>query len=299
MCGRTASFNTCAISAARSSLSAEIMPLQPVGTRAALLETMSPLASSPPRPTTHWMLLADGSGSMAEASASGASKWRVATDALTKLLPRLPPEDLASVGSFAEKLDWWSFGKSVRETQTLNLPPLGSNPHGPTNLEPILDTLAEGAEPALPKQLLVLTDADVDIRDPGGLSDALRRKNIHLHVLAIEEGTGLAVLQKIVDATGGTLVEQLDPHLWATSVSELMRSVSPNLLHREPMEITFLGPLAGQPNHRAPLWNRTWLKESAEVLARTQLIPSTLRRRRCGNSGRGKSLRPRSMPALM
>jgi hypothetical protein len=177
------------------------------------------------------------------------------------------------VGSFSENLNWWSFGKSVRETETLALPPASAAPHGPTNLEAVLNEIAQSAEPALPKQLLVLTDADVDIRDPDALSGALHHKNIHLHVLAIEEGTGLSVLRKIVDATGGTLVEQLDPARWADSVAELMRSASPNLLHREPMVIAFVGPLAQLPGLTAPIWNRTWLKESAVELARNSTDP--------------------------
>ena len=37
------------------------------------LESLSPLASTPPRPTTHWMLLADGSGSMGSAAPAGAA----------------------------------------------------------------------------------------------------------------------------------------------------------------------------------------------------------------------------------
>ncbi len=233
------------------------------------LETLSPLASTPPEPTTHWMLLADGSGSMAEAAVpGGATKWRLATDALVKLLPTLPPDDVASVGSFAESLDWWSTGKSVRRTVGLSLPPPNVGPHGPTNLEHVLSDIAESADAGLPRQLLVLTDANVQIDDPAKLAARIRSKNIHLHVLAIEEGTGLAALKTIVDATRGSLQRQLDPQRWAASVSELMRPTAPNLLQQNPMPVEFLGRLAGAAAVQVAPWNRTWLKQSAELLAR-------------------------------
>ncbi len=43
-----------------------------------LLESLSPLSSFPPAPTTHWILLADSSGSMsADAAGTGLTQWEI------------------------------------------------------------------------------------------------------------------------------------------------------------------------------------------------------------------------------
>ena len=176
------------------------------------LESLSPLASTPPEPTTHWMLLADSSGSMggAASGSAGPALWQYAADAVLRVLPRLPPDDLASVGNFSEKVNWWSAGRSVRDTLPLSLPPPGVWPNGPTNLRPALEAIAAAAEPALPKQLLLLTDADAEMGDAASLIAALKAKNIRLHLLALGEGRGLPVLRRIVAETSGRLVEQAE-----------------------------------------------------------------------------------------
>jgi Ca-activated chloride channel family protein len=230
------------------------------------LEALSPLASTPPEPTTHWMLVADSSGSMAQAE-GGASRWHYAAEALVRLIPRLPPDDVLSVGNFSEKLAWWSAGKSVKQTAGLPLPPAGAGPHGPTNLDQVLKEIAESSEPALPKQLLLMTDADAQIDDPAGLALALKKKNIHLHLLAIGEGSGLPALRIIIGATGGTIVSQLDPQKWTDAIQKLMRAASPKLLGRSPLPIHFLGDLASLQPMTASPWNRTWLKSTAIPLA--------------------------------
>ncbi|MDB5356701.1 MAG: hypothetical protein JWN24_3154 [Phycisphaerales bacterium] len=231
-----------------------------------VLEAMSPLASTPPEPTTHWMLVADSSGSMAQAE-GGASRWHFAADSLVKLIPHLPPDDLLSVGSFSEKLTWWSSGKSVKETARLPLPPPDVGPHGPTNLEQVLREIAENSDAALPKQLLLLTDGDARIDDPAGLALALKKKKIHLHLLAIGEGSGLPALRIIIGATGGTFISQLDPQKWTDGIQKLMRAASPKLLGQNPLPIYFIGDLSSIPSRTVSPWNRTWLRGTATPLA--------------------------------
>lgn len=230
-----------------------------------LLESMSPLASTPPAPMTQWILLTDGSGSMAAAERA-VSRWQYATDAVVKVIDRLPPDDLLSVGSFAESLNWWSSGKSVRQTSALALPPSNAFPHGPTNLEPVLRNLAESQSGDLPAQLLLLTDADVRISDPGALATALKQKKIRMHLLAIGNGSGLPELQALVSGTGGTLLRQFDPTRWAASVQDLLRAASPDLLVRQPAMIRWTGNPQAVPL-QVTVWNRTWLKSRATLIA--------------------------------
>ena len=237
------------------------------------LEAISPLASSPPRPTEHWMLLADASGSMnAPASgASGPTRWELTSNAIVQLLPELPADDIVSVGRFSDDLQWWVAARSVRETlaQAGSLPPPGTSPHGATNLEAALIAIAEAAEPAIPKQLLLITDADAELDRPDALAAALAKKNIHLHLLAIEEGKALPALRQIIQATGGTLVLELHPKEWRQAAQELLRGTLPNRLPDEPVTVRFFAELAALPPHSVLPWNRTWLKPDATQLAAT------------------------------
>lgn len=230
------------------------------------LDALSPLASTPPRPTTHWLLLADGSGSMAQRG-GGQSLWQRATDAMLRLVPQLPPDDVVSIGSFSDQLSWWTQDRGAKEMAALALPPAGIGPHGPTNLEAALTAIAQKATGDLPRQLLLLTDADAQIDDPLSLGRALHERNIHLHVLASGEGSGLPALQIIISASGGTLVRQFDPAKWAAAFQTLERAAAPARLKNQPIHARFTGDLAGMGERDLSPWNRTWIKTGAASLA--------------------------------
>jgi hypothetical protein len=149
----------------------------------------------------------------------------------------------------------------------MSLPPANITPHGPTNLEQSLLDIAKGLEEAGPKQLLLITDANAEIKNPPALEAALRKKNIHLHLLAIENGTALPVLRRIVRNTGGAVVKELDPQKWAQGVQQLMREASPKLLGSDPLAVHFEGELSTLPALQAMPWNRTWVKGSAAEVA--------------------------------
>jgi hypothetical protein len=242
-----------------------------------VLDAISPLASSPPQPTTHWILLVDGSGSMAADAAGGGTKWQAETRAVTRVLPALPPDDLVSLGSFAESLNWWSTGKSARDTAGLPLPPTDASPRGPTNLQPALRQVIDAADGSMPVQLLVMTDAETDLTDLTALAQAMSLKKIHLYVLAFGHGDALPALRSIASATGGSVIEQLDPRQWANSARQLMQSAMPDRLSQEKVEVRYTGELASLGNRIADLWDRTWLKPSATELAKSESSPMAAR----------------------
>jgi len=230
------------------------------------LESLSPLASTPPRPLEHWIILADSSGSMATMEGDY-SRWQYITDSIAKLIPRLPPDDLLSVGSFAKDLNWWSQGKTVRQTLAIPLPPAGVFPHGPTNLQQALSALAQEPAGDVPRPLLLLTDADVQIDDLDALADQLKAHHVQLHLLAIGNGSGLATLLKIVRVTGGTSVSQFDPRKWVAGAQELLQSATPKLLENQPISVQFSGDFAAMGRKTVSPWNRTWLKSNATPVA--------------------------------
>src|SRR5205807_7012949 len=129
-----------------------------------------------------------------------------------------------ALGSFAEHVSWWSGGKSVRETTSIPLPPVGVAPHGPTNLQHALTEVTKTAEVGLPTQLLVLTDADVQIEHADALSAEMTAQGIHLHVLATGEGSGLGTLRRIATATGGSVTSTSSAANWSVSLREMSRA---------------------------------------------------------------------------
>ncbi|MDB5320667.1 MAG: hypothetical protein JWN40_2298, partial [Phycisphaerales bacterium] len=230
------------------------------------LEALSPLASSPPTPGVHWMLLADSSGSMSE-GVGETTRWQIAASAIARLIPNLPPADPVSVGSFAAELTWWSDGKAARETAGMALPPAGVAPNGPTNLAAALERIAREADGGLAGELLVVSDADTTIDHPDELAQRLKAKRIRLHLLAIGDGRGLEMLRAMTVATGGTLRRELDPRKWAGEVRRLLAAAWPERLIASAVKVQYEGDLAPLSGREVGPWNRTWLKKGASELA--------------------------------
>ncbi|HEX2973338.1 MAG TPA: VWA domain-containing protein [Tepidisphaeraceae bacterium] len=232
-----------------------------------LLETLSPLSSTPPTPTLHWIILGDSSGSMAVNSGSS-SRWDQVTHAMLELLPHLPPEDPVSIGSFAENLRWWSTGKSARETAALSLPPADVRPNGPTNLEEALLRIIASSDASMPTELLLLTDADAQITKLESLRQGLIDKKIRLDLLALRgDGQALRQLEELTRATGGQSLRELTPGKWTDAVQKLYAQVAPDRLQSQAATVQYAPPLSHLPARSVSPWNRTWLKKNATALA--------------------------------
>jgi Ca-activated chloride channel family protein len=259
------------------------------GYQGTLLEAMSPLASNPPLPTMHWVLLADGSGSMSEA-VPGGTRWQYVTGAIAGALPLLPPDDVVSVGSFAESLQWWIEGKPAREAAATPLPPNGAFPHGPTNLQPALESIARSVDGKMPVQLLVLSDFDTQITGVADLAGLLNSKQMHLHLLAVGEGTALPALRQVAAATGGSVLTELDPARWSAAARELAHASGSKLLGHEPARVTFTDPAMQSSAQSTEVWNRVWLKPASSPLAEARVGGETIPMAAEWNAGEGRVL---------
>ena len=250
------------------------------------LEAISPLSSTPPPPTTHWVLLADSSGSMA-APAGGTTRFRMAADAVARVLPRLPPDDPVSAGSFARELRWWSRGTSARALSRIT-PPSDVAPHGPTNLQAALDAIVSGADGSSPTEVLLLSDADTKLDAPA-LAASMRSKRVRLHLLATAEIGPDNPVKKLVEVTGGTMLAQADPQRWAASLRDLLRAASPARLREEPLEVRFVGPLSILPSRNAQPSNQVWEKERITALATATSNDGSLTLGALWNLGAGRA----------
>jgi len=235
------------------------------------VESISPLASTPPEPARQWILLADASGSMAAPIAADSphiTRWRRAAEALVAILRHLPADEPVSVGCFARDLRFWSQARSAAQTASLQLPPDQIVPHGPTNLQLALESIASRLDGSLPTELLLITDADATIDDPDVLAAALDEKRLRVHLLATSDPSRSAV-PRLVAATGGTILSQANPHRWVEAAARLARQAMPDLLVRSPLSVQFTGELASLPIRTVNLSNRTWLRRDAIEVART------------------------------
>ena len=228
------------------------------------LETLSPLASDPPKPTTHWMLLVDSSGSMAQ-SVSGRSQLDAAVEAVTRLIPILPPKDPVTIGSFARDLSWWIEAQPAENVARLAIPPTSIGAGGPTNLEPVLEKIAS-RQNTLVTELLLLTDADTTIASSQGLGAKLKAAKIRVSLLALQNVSADNPVVQIVTATGGHWLSQDDPSHWIDSLRQLMHSQTRTRLENTQLALRF-APSLGLPERSIESWNHTWPKTGSTKLA--------------------------------
>jgi hypothetical protein len=200
-------------------------------------------------------------------AAGNQSRFQVAADAIVQAARSLPEHDLLSIGSFARELRWWSIGKTVKQTVALPLPPADVLPAGPTNLEAALKQVAASLPDSLSAELLLLTDAEANFADPPGIAAMLRQHRIRLDVLAIGDASANGALAQIIHQTGGQQVQRIDPAAWAAETKQMLRAASPDRMIRETIAVTFQNDLAALPPRTVSSANRTWLKDSATLLA--------------------------------
>jgi hypothetical protein len=239
------------------------------------LDQLNPLASFPPTATRRWILLADGSGSMAQTTSTGATRWQSATDAIVRILPTLPPADLVQVGQFSDTLHWWIDPQPAADAAKLPLPPAGDFPHGPTNLESSLQSIASQTEASYPTNLLLLSDCDAEFTYAPQLAIRLQEKNIHVYALAIGHGSAIDTVRQIAASTGGNIVEQLDPHNWTNSLRQLCQAALPPSFVKHSIGVLFLESLKSLSPEMAPYWNHVWVKPDADLWASTLSAPTS------------------------
>ncbi|HWP39942.1 MAG TPA: hypothetical protein VNL70_03370, partial [Tepidisphaeraceae bacterium] len=186
----------------------------------------------------------------------------------TAILRHLPADEPVSVGCFARDLRFWSQARPASQTAVLQLPTAQIVPHGPTNLQFALQSIATQLDGSLATQLLLITDADATIDNPDALAAALAEKNVRLHLLATSDPSRSAV-PGLVAGTGGTILSQPDPHQWIQAAIHLAKQAMPDLLVRSPLSVQFTAELASLPIRTVHLSNRTWLRRQAIELAWT------------------------------
>ncbi len=238
-----------------------------------VLDDLSPLTASPPTPVRHWILLTDASGSMAS-PAGPVSRFDTAVSAISSTLAHLPDNDRVSIGAFAADVQWWIEGERVEAAQHRPLPPVAVQPRGPTNLQAALDAISKQSD-QLPVELIILTDGQARLDDIAPLADHLRSARVRLWLLAISDGPAIDHLTKLASQTNGGLLSQSDPTVWSAQLQQLAhRAGSSPMIH---------WPISPQQLSDLPVsedvvenWNRTWLRDGAQLLAQANWNDQTI-----------------------
>ena len=235
------------------------------------LESLSPLSSDPPAPVTHWIVLVDSSGSMNETTGE-TTRWQAATMALRSVLPSLPPEDLASLGSFAKDVKWWAQSRSARELVSMSFPPREIVPTGPTNIAQALAQLnSTGAAAGSGRtEIVLITDADAKIDDPAALATAMQQAKARLHLLSLQEAPADNPVRRIVERTGGIFLNESNSTQWARALRQLLRAAAPDRIVRQAVTPVFTEDLATLSSSAVAPWIRTWTKHDAREIATTR-----------------------------
>ncbi|MCS7034727.1 MAG: VWA domain-containing protein, partial [Phycisphaerae bacterium] len=229
------------------------------------VDAMSPLAASPPFPGRHWVILLDASGSMS--AAEGAStRFEQARRAVQAWLRWLPPNDLATIGSFSESFRLWAGPMPVHSVPQSIGDFASVTPRGPTNLEAVLQQILE-LETKLVRVILVITDGETEIGDPAALGRAVLESDSRLLVLAVGSFEPSRSLEELVRTAGGTLTRPKQAQPWLTGLQELGRSA----VAAEPVPLRRLMRLAPPIDLVVMIeeFERTWLREGATELAST------------------------------
>ena len=234
-----------------------------VGLRGAALEHLSPLSVDPPLPQAQWIILLDASGSMAQNEGNNnKSKWQEALRAASALIHGVPAHDPVRLGSFAQEVHWWSSGPAGA---MLVIPPGGLLPHGPTNILPALAAATETGT-AAQRELLLLTDAEVEIPDVSAWAARMKAAQIRVSCLVLADGRGRSAIETLCRNTGGRTLLESDPRQWATASRRLAGEVAPSRWKDEGLQAQMAWPLP-VATLQVNGWNQAWLRQGAMAAA--------------------------------
>jgi len=229
----------------------------------------SPLSDSPPLPQRRWVILCDVSGSMAQ-RAGDAPRIDKAIAAVRLLIPTLPVNDRVDVGGFSRDLTWWTSGRRAMEVARSDSIPSTVSPSGPTNLESLLHKLLESPGDNLPSEVLLITDAEADVRDVDSLVAALRASNVRLNLLQVGKAVS-APIERLVKETSGRTIDASESVDWTGALQSLAAGGLTKRVVIASIQIAYHAN-----NYRLPSIRETWLKDGAVSLAQAIVEARTL-----------------------
>ncbi len=226
-----------------------------------LLDDLSPLASSPPVPQRVWVVLVDASGSMASmvSMAEGESRLGRALSAARAAISRLPPDDLAMLGTFAESPQWcFPQPRPVRQLRDADLS--APQARGPTNLDGALRSLLDDSA-SLPREVLIISDGELPHSELP-TADEFARARVSPSVLLTGPESRAKAVMDMIESTGGLVVAEDDPARWSTAAQTLALARSNAAMIRQADRAT-LGPQLSGHELAALEHNPTWLRDGA------------------------------------
>ena len=109
------------------------------------------------------------------------------------------------------------------------------------------------------RQLLLLTDAEVEIADVEGWVGRMRSGGMRVSCLVLADGRGREALELLCRGTGGQVLMEADPRKWATAARELAGRVGPSRWVNQTASVQMHWPLP-EGNREVVGWNAAWLR---------------------------------------
>lgn len=224
------------------------------------IDDLSPLTIDPPQPQRRWIILVDASGSMAQPTARGATRWQLAVQAAQDAARALPRQARIDAGGFAASVRWWQRNAASHE---IAAPPVA--PTGPTNLQVALEELLLDAS-VLPASVLLISDGRASLDAPAALARRFVERAITPRLLAIDGRPDQSVETFIMSA-GGAIMALEDGVDWSSvAIDAVQRDVVGSLMIDEAAALRWLIDPVLPPrtiSHR----RAGWARDGARILA--------------------------------
>ena len=130
-------------------------------------------------------------------------------------------------------------------------------------------------------EIILISDADAVIENPGAIAAVMRKKKIQLNLFATADVANSPV-PEIARLTGGQIISQPDPQMWTGAVRELVAAAMPTHLEDSQILLDFTGDLAALPERTLFHWNQTFMPPQATSLAKSDTYQNMAARWRVG-----------------
>jgi hypothetical protein len=224
------------------------------------IDDLSPLTIDPPDPQRRWIILVDASGSMAQPTTRGATRWQLAAQAAQDAARALPRQARIDAGGFAASVRWWQRNAASHE---IAAPPVA--PTGPTNLQVALEELLLDAS-VLPASVLLISDGRANLDAPAALARRFVERSITPRLLAID-GRPDPSVETFITSAGGAIIALGDGVDWSNvAIDAVQRDVVESLMINDAAALRWLIDPA-LPSRTISQRRAGWARDGARTLA--------------------------------
>jgi hypothetical protein len=145
------------------------------------------------------------------------------------------------------------------------VPLAGLEPRGPTDLPAALAEVTR-LPAAVHRQVIILTDGEVELPDPEALSRGLGQ--VPVNCVLLSDGAGRKSLERLCNASGGHLAMEANVMNWSQAAGTLAARVAPERWQTSQRMVEMMPPLSPE-TMQVKGWNQAYARGDAKVIARS------------------------------